>query len=145
MQCENRCCVSLFEKLQITEDEKKNLELEARKRNLELKITKEKVLDPLNEEHSTYHYFLHLPCPFYNKKLSCSIHKNKPVMCQIFPIRNIKQISKKEYYFVIDPKCNWVKNNLEILEEPFRNLFNIFKNEFEIYLNSISKILYLSL
>ncbi len=66
-------------------------------------------------------------------------------MCKIFPIRNFKQISKKEYYFVLDPKCNWVKSNPEILEHPYRNLFKIFKDEFEIYLNSISKLLYHSL
>ena len=131
--------------MQITNDEKKFLELEARKRNLKLKLTKEKVMNPLDKEDFTLHYFLNLPCPFYNKNSGCSIHMNKPVMCKIFPIRNIKQISKKEYYFVVDPKCSWVKNNLVILEQPYRNLFKIFKNEFEIYLNSITKIIFNSI
>ncbi|MHA1379342.1 MAG: hypothetical protein ACTSRG_13245 [Candidatus Helarchaeota archaeon] len=132
MQCQNACCVSFFDKLQITEKEKDLLEEEAKKRNKKIEITKEKILISENPELFTDIYFLKInPCPFY--KNLCTINQIKPLMCKIYPLRNIKQISKKEYYFVIDYKCNWIKNNGEIFEHPYRNLFKIFKNEVEIY------------
>jgi len=137
MQCKNGCCVSFFEKLHITAQEKELLEQEAKKRNLKIKISKEKSFAIKNEHADNFIYFLALPCPFYEVDLGCTIHKIKPVMCKIYPLRNIKQISKKEYYFVIDHKCSWVKNNPEVFENPYRNLFKIFKTEFEIYINSI--------
>ncbi len=140
MQCENACCVSFFDKLQVTAEEKKILEDEAKKRNLKIEISKEEISKPENIEEDFFSYFLTInPCPFYQG--GCSINEIKPVMCKIYPIRNVKQVSKKEYYFVIDHKCNWVKRNSEILEHPYRNLFKIFKNEFNTYLNSFVKLL----
>lgn len=128
----------------ITSEEKKVLESVAKQRNLKIKITKEQILDALNDEYDKFYYFLNInPCPFYNIDKGCSIHKFKPVMCKIFPIRRITQISKKEYYFIINQKCNWVKTNKKVLEDPFRNLFKIFRNEFETYITLVMNYLIL--
>ena len=133
MRCKNACCSTFFEKLQISNEEKVILEEIAEEKGLVIEIFKEKLLASENPLDSEFMYFLKIsPCPFYQD--GCTIHLNKPLMCKIYPIRNIKQISKKEYYFVIDHKCNWVKKNSDLLEHPYRNLFKIFQNESETYI-----------
>jgi len=133
MQCKDACCVSFFEKLHISNEEKELLEQIAEEKGVRIDIIKEKILKSEESIDNEFMYFLKIdPCPFYQD--GCTIHENKPLMCKIYPIRNIKQISKKEYYFVIDHKCNWVKKNRALLEHPYRNLFKIFSNESEMYL-----------
>ncbi|MFW9771054.1 MAG: YkgJ family cysteine cluster protein [Candidatus Thorarchaeota archaeon] len=69
-------------------------------------------------------------CPFFEPKDGCIIHNTKPLSCQAYPLA-LKRIDAFNFQISIDPMCNFVLDNYEILKNVDMNeLEEIFKEEF---------------
>ena len=55
-------------------------------------------------------------CPFYNKNIGCTIHDSKPFACQAYPL-SLKNIDAFKFELSIDPLCNFVIENYQILSK----------------------------
>ena len=53
-------------------------------------------------------------CPFYDKKIGCTIHYSKPFACQAYPL-SLKNIDAFKFELSIDPLCNFVIENYQTL------------------------------
>ncbi len=69
-------------------------------------------------------------CPFYNDAKGCTVHENKPLACQAYPLA-LKREDAFNFKISIDPLCNFVIDNYEKLEElELIQLKEVFKEEF---------------
>lgn len=66
---------------------------------------------------------------------TCSIHKNKPIFCMLFPIMIVKYIDGK-YYWAIAKRCSYY--DYLVSNDKLSNILNKFKN----YIEDMSDIIY---
>ena len=69
-------------------------------------------------------------CPFFEPIHGCIVHKTKPLSCQAYPLA-LKRIDAFNFQISIDPLCNFVLANYEVLKNVDMNeLEEIFEEEF---------------
>jgi Fe-S-cluster containining protein len=93
----------------------------AKERDVEFKIIEDLIFpDTKNEKILVLTYRIRLDnkskgCPFYNKKIGCTVHDIKPLACQAYPLA-LKQIDAFNFEISIDPLCNFVIESYGELE-----------------------------
>lgn len=108
----------------------------ARDRGIPLKVKEDLVFpDILNKKILvlTYRFILENSgyCIFHDPIVGCTIHENKPLSCQAYPLA-IKRIDAFNLEISIDPLCNWIEKNYEKLKQlNLQNLKEIFSEEYE--------------
>lgn len=123
----------------------------AKERGVEFKIIEDLIFpDTNNEKILVLTYRIRLDnesqgCPFYNKKIGCTVHNIKPLACQAYPLA-LKQIDAFNFEISIDPLCNFVINNYEELETAdLQKLKTIFQDEYpkaEIFYRKNKRIMF---
>ena len=69
-------------------------------------------------------------CPFYDNKKGCTIHNIKPLACQAYPLA-LKHIDAFNFQISIDPLCNFVIGEYNILENAdLEKIKDIFEYEY---------------
>ena len=69
-------------------------------------------------------------CPFYDLAKGCTVHNYKPMACQAYPLA-LKQIDSFRFELTIDPLCNYIIKNYEVLQHAdIEKLKSIFKDEY---------------
>jgi len=108
----------------------------AKERDVDFKIIEDLVFpDIINENILVLTYRIRLDnetqgCPFYNKQEGCSVHDVKPLACQAYPLA-LKRLDAFNFAISIDPLCNFVAENYDILENAdVEKLKAIFKEEY---------------
>ncbi|MFW9989547.1 MAG: YkgJ family cysteine cluster protein [Candidatus Odinarchaeota archaeon] len=123
-------------RIPIYSDEADKLIEIAKKRGIEFKIIEDLVFpDIKNEKILVVTYRIRLDnenqgCPFYNSSSGCTIHDNKPLACQAYPLA-LKRIDAFNFEISIDPLCNFVIQYYHKLEKvELDDLKEIFENEY---------------
>ncbi|MFX1376492.1 MAG: YkgJ family cysteine cluster protein [Promethearchaeota archaeon] len=108
----------------------------AKERGVDFKIIEDLVFpDIKNEQILVLTYRIRLDndsqgCPFYNNTKGCTIHNNKPLACQAYPLA-LKRVDAFNFAISIDPLCNFVIQNYNELEiADMEKLKEIFKEEY---------------
>ncbi len=108
----------------------------AKERGIEFKIIEDLVFpDIKNEKILIVTYRIRLDnenqgCPFYNSYHGCTVHDNKPLACQAYPLA-LKRVDAFNFEISIDPLCNFVikyYNELENIDVD--QLKEIFEEEY---------------
>jgi Fe-S-cluster containining protein len=140
MQCGDCCSIkdsSIKKRIPVYPEEVDHLIKIAKKRNLDFRVMEDLIFpDVLNKKILVITYKIILKnqnnrCPFYENKLGCTIHKQKPLACQSYPLA-LKQIDAFNFQISIDPLCNFVKKKYDFLENlDLSELKLVFKEEYE--------------
>jgi Fe-S-cluster containining protein len=108
----------------------------AKKRKLKFQVIEDLVFPDLKHKRImvlTYKILLNnlnKRCPFYYDDLGCSIQENKPFACKAFPL-SLKRVDAFHFEITIDPICNFVKTNYELLKsKSIVDLKQIFREEY---------------
>jgi Fe-S-cluster containining protein len=134
------CCHEVpgdyVKRIPIYPDEADNLIEIAKAHNIEFKIIEDLVFpDIKNKKILIITYRIRLDnekqgCPFYNAIKGCIVHHSKPLACQAYPLA-LKRIDAFNFEISIDPLCNFIIENYNLLENlDLRNLKEIFKEEY---------------
>lgn len=117
-------------------DEVDNLIEIAMERDIEFKVIEDLVFpDIKNKRILILTYRIRLDnetqgCPFYNEINGCTVHDNKPLACQAYPL-SLKRVDAFNFEISIDPLCNFVIQNYNELENlNLEKLREIFKEEY---------------
>lgn len=117
-------------------DEVDNLIEIAKESDIEFKVIEDLVFpDIKNKKILILTYRIRLDnetqgCPFYNEINGCTVHDNKPLACQTYPL-SLKRIDAFNFEISIDPHCNFVLQNYNELENlNLEKLREIFKDEY---------------
>jgi Fe-S-cluster containining protein len=77
-------------------------------------------------------------CPFHDEN-GCQVHDIKPIACRAYPLA-IKQEDAFKSKISIDPLCNWVVENYDVLSNiDFKQLKEIFPIEFSHAQNHLKR------
>ncbi|MFX1389683.1 MAG: YkgJ family cysteine cluster protein [Promethearchaeota archaeon] len=108
----------------------------AKERNVAFKVIEDLVFpDIKNEKILILTYRIRLDnekqgCPFYNDAEGCTVHENKPLACQAYPLA-LKREDAFNFKISIDPLCNFVIDNYNELEKlDLIQLKEVFKEEY---------------
>ncbi|MFX1365119.1 MAG: YkgJ family cysteine cluster protein [Promethearchaeota archaeon] len=108
----------------------------AKERGIEFKIIEDLVFpDIKNKKILIITYRIRLDnenqgCPFYNSSFGCTVHDNKPLACQAYPLA-LKRIDAFNFEISIDPLCNFVIHHYDKLKKiEIDQLKEIFKEEY---------------
>ena len=94
----------------------------AKERNVPFLIIEDLVFpDILNKKILVVTYRIRLDnetkgCPFYSSEKGCTVHEIKPLACQAYPLA-LKQIDAFNFRIDIDPLCNFVVTNYDVLKK----------------------------
>ncbi|MFX0105021.1 MAG: YkgJ family cysteine cluster protein [Candidatus Hodarchaeota archaeon] len=117
-------------------DEVDNLIKIAKERDIGFKVIEDLVFpDIKNKKILILTYRIRLDnetqgCPFYNKTNGCTVHDQKPLACQAYPL-SLKRVDAFNFEISIDPLCNFVIQNYNELENlNLEKLREIFKEEY---------------
>jgi Fe-S-cluster containining protein len=142
MQCGTCCSIpkddkgNYIKRIPLYPEEVNKLIVIARERNISLKVKEDLVFpDILNKKILvlTYRFILEPSnyCIFHNPIIGCTIHENKPLSCQAYPLA-IRIIDAFNLEISIDPFCNWIEKNYDELKQTnLQNLKEIFPEEYE--------------
>ena len=108
----------------------------AKEREIEFKIIEDLIFPDLKNEKIlilTYRIIFNNKnqgCPFYDEVEGCTIQNIKPLACQAYPL-SLKQIDAFNFEISIDPLCNFVVRNYDIIETlDLEKLKKLFKEEY---------------
>ncbi|MBD3196916.1 MAG: hypothetical protein GF317_17820 [Candidatus Lokiarchaeota archaeon] len=143
------CCYEVpgdySKRIPLYPDEADLLIEEAKERNIHFKIMEDLVFpDILNKKILVLTYKIRLDnenecCPFYNKKIGCVIQDIKPLACKAYPLA-IKQEDAFHFMISIDPLCNFVDQNYELLSNiDMQRIKEIFCQEYKNALIHLNK------
>jgi len=134
------CCHEVpgdyVKRIPIYPDEADKLIEIAKNNNIDFKIIEDLVFpDIKNEKILILTYRIKLDnekkeCPFFNQQSGCTVHKFKPLACQAYPLA-LKRIDAFNFEISIDPLCNFIIENYEVLEHmDLPKLKQIFNDEY---------------
>ena len=134
------CCHEVpgdyIKRIPLYPDEANTLIEIAKERDIEFKIIEDLVFpDIKNEKILIITYRIRLDnenqgCPFYDDNYGCTVHENKPLACQAYPLA-LKRVDAFNFEISIDPLCNFVIEYYDELENiDLEQLKEIFKEEY---------------
>lgn len=137
---------SLYKKrIPLYPDEVEKLIEIAKKRGITFQVIEDLVFpDILNQKILVLTYRIRLDnesqgCPFYNTSVGCTVHEDKPLACQAYPLA-LKQEDAFTFKISIDPLCHFVIENYEILKNTdLEQIKEIFHEEYPKAENHLKK------
>jgi len=103
-------------------DEAETLIKKAKERDIPFLVIEDLIFpDIMNKKILVVSYRIRLDnesqgCPFYSSEIGCTVHDVKPLACQAYPLA-LKQVDAFNFKIDLDPLCNFVITNYELLKE----------------------------